>query len=173
MYQASVPTFNRYLGNLSFIIDKAAAHAATKKVDQAVYLQLRLYPDMFPFHRQIQQATNHALRTGWLAGVPLPDLGKDESSFEDLKARITATSSFLGSLTSEQINGTEEKEILMKFPNGTDRTFVGRDFLLNFALPEFFFHLTMAYAVLRSVGVEVGKWDFRGQPANSAGSRPS
>jgi hypothetical protein len=161
MYEASVPTFSRYLDNLSAIIDKAAVHADAKNIDQAVYLGIRLYPDMFSFDRQVQQATNHALRTGWLAGVPLPDLGKEEDSFEALKARIVTTVSFLKSLNPKQIDGTEAKEIFMKFPNGTERTFTGQDFLLGFALPEFFFHLAMAYGLLRSAGVGIGKWDFR------------
>jgi len=164
MYQASVPIFVQFLTSLSGVLDKAAAHAAAKKVEPAVYLGLRLCPDMFQLSRQVQQATNHALSPGRLAGVALPDLGKDEATFDDLKARIARAIDFLKTLKPDQIDGTEDKEIVFKFPNGNERKFTGQELLLNFSLPNFFFHATTAYGLLRGAGVEIGKQDFMGKP---------
>ncbi|HWL04719.1 MAG TPA: DUF1993 domain-containing protein [Xanthobacteraceae bacterium] len=165
MYQVSVPIFVQFLTSLSGVIDKAAAHAEARKVEPSVYLGLRLCPDMFQFSRQVQQVTNHALSPGRLAGVALPDLGKDEADFDALKARIQKAIDFLKTLKPDQIDGTEAKEIVFKFPNGNERKFTGQELLLNFSLPNFFFHATTAYGLLRAAGVEVGKQDFMGKPA--------
>jgi hypothetical protein len=164
MYKASAPIFVQFLTSLSAVLDKAAAHAEAKKIDPAVLLNARLYPDMFPLARQVREATNHAASAcGRVAGTDLPSFNNTEASIPDLKERIAKTIDFIKSLKPTQIDGTEDKEIMMKFTSG-ERKFTGQVFLLNFGLPNFFFHYTTAYDILRSCGVEVGKRDFMGAP---------
>jgi hypothetical protein len=164
MYKASAPIFVQFLTSLSAVLDKAAAHAEAKKIDPAVLLNARLYPDMFPLARQVREATNHAASAcGRVAGTDLPSFNNTEASIPDLKERIAKTIDFIKSLKPTQIDGTEDKEIMMKFTSG-ERKFTGQVFLLNFGLPNFFFHYTTAYDILRSCGVEVGKRDFMGTP---------
>jgi hypothetical protein len=162
MYQASVPPFLQLLGALSAILDKAIAHAAAKKIDQSVFLSARLAPDMFALVRQIQVAADFAKNTaGRLAGVELPKFADEEKSFEELKVRIAKSMDFLKGLKPAQIDGSEAKEIT--FPlGGKPTTFKGQQYLVNFALPNFYFHLTAAYAILRHNGVELAKRDFLG-----------
>jgi hypothetical protein len=165
MYQASVPIFVQFLTSLSAVLDKAAAHAEAKKIDPAVLLNTRLCPDMFPLVRQVRAATDHAASAGGrLAGVDLPKFANDEASFADLKTRIAQTVDFLKGLTPAQIDGTEDKEIKITFPSGATREFTGQSFLLNQTLPNFYFHATTAYDILRQCGVELGKRDFMGTP---------
>ncbi len=162
MYQASVPVFLRMLSNLTTVLDKTMAHVTARKLDPAVLLDARLYPDMFPLVRQVQLAADFAKNTSArLAGVELPKFPDTETSFEELKQRIAKTTEFLKSLKPAQIDGTEEKEIT--FPvAGQPTTFKGQRYLFVSALPNFFFHVTTAYAILRHNGVEIGKRDFIG-----------
>jgi hypothetical protein len=162
MYQASVPVFVRILSAQALTLDKAAAHAAARKIDPAALLQARLFPDMFPLVRQVQIAADFAKGgAGRLAGVELPTFPDDEKSFEELRARIEKTLAFLKGLMPAQIDGSEEKEITFPIA-GKPVTFKGQPYLLQSVLPNFFFHVTTAYAILRHNGVEIGKRDFSG-----------
>jgi hypothetical protein len=166
MYKASVPVFVQFLTSLSAVLDKAAAHAEAKKVDPAVLLNTRLYPDMFPLVRQVRAATDHAINgCGRLAGAELPSFANTEASIPELKERIAKAIDFIKGLKPDQIDGTEDKEIKITFPSGATREFVGQAFLLNQTLPNFYFHCTTAYDILRHCGVEIGKRDFMGSPA--------
>jgi hypothetical protein len=165
MYKASAPIVVQFLTSLSTVLDKAAAHAEAKKIDPEVLLNTRLYPDMFPLARQVREATNHAASAcGRVAGVDLPTFTNVEASIPELKERIAKTIDFIKGLNPAQIDGTEDKEITIKFPSGAERKFTGQVLLLNFCLPNFYFHYTTAYDILRNCGVEVGKRDFMGTP---------
>ena len=165
MYQASVPIFVQFLTGLSAILDKAAAHAEAKKIDPAVLLNTRLYPDMYPLVRQVRAVTDHAATTcGKLAGVDPPAFTNAEATIPDLKDRIARAIDFLKGLKPEQIDGTEAKQIAFTFPSGATREFTGQGLLLNFSLPNFYFHAATAYDILRHSGVEIGKRDFMGTP---------
>jgi hypothetical protein len=162
MYQASIPVFVRALGNLSAILDKAAAHAEARKIDPSVFINARLAPDMFPLSRQVQSASDSAKGcAARLAGVEVPSYPDTETTFPELQARITKTVAFLQSLGQKLIDGSEERTITLKL-RGREVSFSGRDYLLNFALPNFFFHAVTAYDILRHNGVEIGKQDFLG-----------
>jgi len=164
MYQASVPVYLQYLNSISAVLDKGAAFAEAKKIDPAVLLQTRLYPDMHPLVKQVQIFTDQATRgVSRLAGVEPPPFPDTEANFADLKARIAKAIAHVQSFTPEQIDGSEGRDIVMKTPRG-DLTFKGLQYLLGFSLPNFFFHATTTYAVLRHVGVEIGKMDFMGGP---------
>jgi uncharacterized protein len=164
MYKASAPIFVQFLTSLSAVLDKAAAHAEAKKIDPAVLLNARLYPDMFPLARQVREATNHAASAcGRVAGAELPTFTNTEASIPELKERIAKTIEFIKGLKPVQIDGTEDKEITIKFSSG-ERKFTGQALLLNFSLPNFFFHYTTAYDILRNCGVELAKRDFMGTP---------
>ncbi len=161
MSSASLPVFKTMLGNLSHILDKGGAHAQARKFDPSVLLQYRLAPDMFPFTRQVQIACDAAKNgVARIAGVEAPKFEDNEASFEDLKARIQKTLDFLASVPPERMDGTEAKEIT--FPAGKDntRTMSGEAYLKHWAMANFHFHITMAYAILRHNGVELGKADF-------------
>ncbi len=164
MYQVSVPLFLRNLNALSAILDKAQAFAEAKKFDQAVLLSSRLYPDMFPLNVQVGQVCTHAARgVAQLAGLPQPDFGAPETTIAGLKERVAKTIDFVKTAKPEQIDGSEAKDIVLKF--GTREVpFKGEQFLVGFTLPNFFFHYTTAYDILRSLGLEVGKRDFMGTP---------
>lgn len=162
MYQASVPVFVQALTALDKILDKAMAHAAARKIDPQALLTARLFPDMFPLARQVMVAADFAKNTaGRLAGVELPKYADDEKSFEELKARIAKALAFVNEFKPAQIDGSEAREITIPI-GGNPRTFKGQEYLLGFALPNFYFHLTTAYAILRHNGVEIGKRDFLG-----------
>ena len=164
MYKASAPIFVQFLTSLSVVLDKAAAYADAKKIDPTVLLNTRLNPDMYPLGRQVREATNHAASgCGRVAGAELPAFTNTETSIPELKERIATTISFIKSLKPAQIDGTEDKEITIKFPSG-ERKFTGQALLLNFCLPNFYFHYTTAYNILRQCGVDVGKRDFIGTP---------
>jgi len=163
MYQASVPVFVKTLGNLAAILDKAAAFAAAKKVDQSVLLGYRLAPDMLSLARQVQIATDHAKGApARLAGMEPPSFEDTDAGFAELKARIDKAIAFLGTLKPAQVDGSEEREITLKIGANT-RTYKGQPYLLHHALPNFFFHVTTAYDILRHCGVELGKKDYIGQ----------
>ncbi|HSI52748.1 MAG: DUF1993 family protein [Ramlibacter sp.] len=161
MSSASLPVFKAVLGNLSHILDKGAAHAEARKFDPTALLTFRLAPDMLPFSRQIQIACDAAKNgVARISGVEAPKFEDNEASFADLKARIEKTVAFLATVPNEKMDGTEEKEIT--FPVGKDktRTMTGEAYLKHWAMANFFFHVTMAYAILRNNGVELGKADY-------------
>lgn len=162
MYTAGIPVTVRYLNNLSTLIDKAVAHCEARKIDPAVLVNFRLTPDMFAFARQVQIATDSAKgMAARLAGTEVPSYADTEITFDDLKARIAKTVAYLQSFKPAQIDGSEDKEITMK-AGANDLKFKGADYLLGFVLPNFYFHVTTAYAILRHCGVEVGKRDYLG-----------
>jgi hypothetical protein len=164
MYQASAPRFVSMLRNLAALIDKAEAHCAAKKIDPAALTSFRLYPDMFPFTRQVQIACDTAKgAVARLAGVEISKHEDSERSFAELKARIAKTIDFVESVKPERIDGAEEKDIVLAMRSGELR-FKGMQYLLGFAYPNFYFHVTTAYNILRHNGVEVGKQDFIGKP---------
>ncbi len=153
----------RTLNNLSAILDKAAEHAARRKIDSAVLINYRLYPDMLPFVRQVQIATDHAKGcAARLAGLEPPKYEDREASFPELSARIAKTVAYLESIALELIDGAEERAISVPRHDSTIHL-QGMSYLLNFALPNFYFHVTSAYAILRHCGVEIGKQDFIGK----------
>ncbi len=164
MYQASVPRFANMLRNLDAILGKAQAHAVAKKIDPAVLLAARLFPDMLPLVKQVQIATDHAKgAVARLAGVEVPKFDDTEQSFEQLQARLARTLAFVNSFSAGQIDGSEEREISLKV-GGHDMTFKGMPYLLGFAIPNFYFHLVTAYNILRHNGLEIGKRDYIGNP---------
>ena len=164
MYQASAPRFANTLQNLSAILDKAQAHAEARKIDPLVLTSSRLYPDMFTLQRQVQIACDTAKgAVARLAGVENPKHEDTETTIEELKARIAKTLAFIGTVKAAQIDGSEENEIALKL--GTlEVKWKGMQYLLGFAWPNFYFHATTAYAILRHNGVELGKRDFIGNP---------
>ena len=165
MYKISAPIFMQFLNALSTCLDKAAAHCEAKKIEPAALLNMRLYPDMFPLSRQVRAATDHAVNaTARLAGAEPPALANTETSFAELKERLTKAIDFVKGFKPAQIDGSEDKAIKITFPSGATRDFTGQSLLLNNALPNFYFHCTTAYDILRHSGVEVGKRDFMGTP---------
>ncbi len=164
MYQASVPRFINALNNLSVILDKAQAHVDAKKLDESAFTTFRLFPDMLPMTRQIMIATDTAKGlAARLAGVEIPVYEDTEKTLGELKARISKTVSFLQTLKPEQIDGTEDKEIIIKRGDKETR-YTGMQFLLGHAVPNVYFHITTAYNILRHNGVEIGKRDYLGNP---------
>ena len=162
MHAVSVPAFLNTLGALAKILDKAAAHCEAKKIDPAALLTMRLYPDMFAFTRQVQLTCDFAKNTvGRLTGEP-PKFPDEEKSFEELKARVAKTIDYVKGFTPDQLDATADKEVT--FPIGPQKTMTlkGTQFLLGFGLPNFYFHATTAYDILRHCGVELGKRDFLG-----------
>jgi hypothetical protein len=163
MYRASVPVFKQILGSLAAILEKAEAHAEAKKIDPNALLQARLFPDMFPLLRQVTVATDFTKSAcARLAGVEIPKFEDTEKDFADLQARLAKTIAFIDTLTPEQIDGGEERDITFN-AGSKSRTMKGERYLVNYALPQFFFHATTAYAILRHNGLELGKRDFMGQ----------
>jgi len=164
MYQASTPRFAAMLRNLSTLIDKADAHCAAKKIEPAAITTARLYPDMFPFTRQVQIACDSTKgAVARLAGAEVPKHEDTEQSFAELKARIAKTLDFIESIGAGKIDGSEEKEIVLQMRSG-ERRLKGMQYLLGSAYPNFYFHVTTAYNILRHNGVEIGKTDFLGKP---------
>jgi hypothetical protein len=164
MYQASVPRFVNILGNLANILDKAQAHVDAKKLADATLTGYRLFPDMLPMATQVQIACDTAKGVvARVAGVEIPVFDDSEKTLADLKARVVKTIAFIQSVTPEQIDGTEDKDIVTK--RGEKEThYKGMQFLLGHAVPNFYFHITTAYNILRHNGVEIGKRDFLGNP---------
>jgi hypothetical protein len=163
MYQASVPRIVNMLINLDHLLDKAQSHIDTKKLSEAALTQFRLYPDMFPLIRQVQIASDTAKAVvARLAGVDIPVYEDTEVSIADLKQRIAKTITFIQGFSANQIDGTEEKDIVTK--RGDKEThYKGMQFLLNHAMPNVYFHVTTVYAILRHNGVEIGKRDYLGK----------
>jgi hypothetical protein len=165
MYSVSIPVFMQHLNGLSGVLDKAAAWAAARKVNEADLLNMRLSPDMFNLARQIRAATDHAVScAAMLAGKEAPKLGSDETTLAQLKERIGKAIDFLKSVKQGEVDGTDGKEIKFTQPNGQVRDFTGMSLLLGRSLPNFYFHATTAYDIVRQCGVEVGKRDFMGSP---------
>ena len=164
MYQASVPRLVNILGNLSNILDKAQAHIDAKKIDASVLPNFRLAPDMLPMSTQVQIACDSAKGlVARLSGVTAPVFEDNEKTLGELKARIAKTIDFIQTVPAASIDGTEDKDIVIK--RGEKEThYKGLQFMLGHAMPNFYFHVTMTYAILRHNGVEIGKRDFLGNP---------
>jgi hypothetical protein len=160
MYQASVPVFTRQLEAMEKILDKAHAYAEARKFDEKALIQARLFPDMLPLSAQIQIASDAAKgAAARLAGVDMPSWEDKEATLEQLKERCAKTVAYLAGFKPEQIDGSEEREVTLKI-GGNSFPFKGQQYLLSFAIPNFYFHITTAYALLRHSGVEIGKRDF-------------
>jgi hypothetical protein len=162
MYQASIPVFVHNLNNLSAILKKAEAHAVTKKIEPEVFVTARLAPDMFPLSRQVQIVTD-IVKGGVarLAGAEVPSFPDTEKSFAELQARIAKITDYIKTFQAGQIDGSEDRKITLKV-GGQELTFSGQVYLLNFVLPNMYFHITTTYAILRHNGVELGKKDYLG-----------
>jgi len=162
MHQIAVPPILQVLASMSGVLDKAAAHCEARKIDPAVLVNFRLAPDMFPLSRQIQIMTDQAKgMAARLAGAEVPVYADAEASFADLKARIAKTIDFVKSFTPDRFEGSEDRDIVIK-AGGTELKFKGRQYLTGFVFPNFYFHATTAYDILRHCGVEIGKRDFLG-----------
>ena len=163
LYTASVPVFKQLLSALSDVLNKAETYATDKKVDPNVLLQSRLYPDMFPLIRQVQIASDFAKSVpSRLAGIEVAAYDDSEQSFAELQTRIKKTLAVLEGFTADQINGKETLEIVLRAGTPKEKKLTGETYVLNYGIPQFFFHVTTAYAILRHNGVEVGKRDFMG-----------
>jgi hypothetical protein len=164
MYQASVPALAHMLKNLRNILEKAKAHVEAKKLDPSAFTGFRLFPDMFPLSRQVQIATDMSKGcVARLAGQEPPKWEDNEKTFDELLARVDKAIDFVKGFKPAQIDNTEEREVVLKSPRG-EMKFKGQAFLNHFVLPNFYFHITTAYNILRHNGVELGKMDFIGQP---------
>jgi len=162
MHSASVPVIAHMLGSMLPWLDKAQAHADARKFDSANYMGLRLAPDMLPFVKQIQIACDMAKGcVARLAGQEVPKWDDDETTLDDLRARIRRTRDYVNGFTPEQIDGSDAREIALTMRAG-ERRFSGEDYLKSYVLPNVYFHATTAYALLRHAGVELGKRDFLG-----------
>jgi uncharacterized protein len=163
MYDASIPAFMRMLGNLTKILEKAEAWAKAKNIDPSVLINARLAPDMFPLSRQVQIATD-GVKGGAarLAGIEVPSYPDTETTFAELQARIAKTVAFIQSVKPAQLEGSEDRPVSLK-AGKRDLTFKGgKPYLFGFVIPNFYFHVTAAYAILRHNGLEIGKMDFLG-----------
>lgn len=162
MYTASVPVFKQLLSALNSILVKAES-AVNNTSDPDTLLHARLFPDMFDFTRQVQIATDFAKGvTARLAGEDVPVYEDNETTFSELRARITKTLAFISSIPAEKIDGSETREIITRPGTPKERIFNGQSYLLHYGLPQFFFHITTAYAILRNNGIEIGKRDYMG-----------
>ncbi len=165
LYLTATTVFNQMLGALAGVLAKADAHCATRKIDPNALLHARLYPDMFPLLRQVQVASDFAKSvSARLAGVEVPKTEDGEQTFADLQGRISRALAFIASLTPEQFEGCESREIVTQPGTPKEKHFTGQSYLLTYGLPHFYFHVTTAYAILRHNGVEVGKKDYLGRP---------
>lgn len=163
MHAACVPVFTQMLGSLGEILAKAEAHAAERSIEPAALLQSRLYPDMFPLTRQVQIACDFAKGvTARLAGAEVPVYEDREQSFADLRALVARTIEFVDGFDDASFDGSQTREIVTRPGTPKECRFDGRSYLLGYGLPQFFFHVTTAYALLRHNGVEIGKRDYMG-----------
>ena len=163
MYAASVPVFKKTLVALSAILAKTDAPVTAKKIEPSALLQARIFPDMLAFTRQVQLTCDFSKRAvARLAGIEAPSHEDTETSFVELQARIASTVAFIDTITPEQINGSEDRPLVVPAGPGKTLDFTGQNFLLHFALPNVYFHATTAYEILRHNGVEIGKRDFLG-----------
>jgi uncharacterized protein len=165
MAQASVEVFVPNLVNLAALLDRAGAYAESRRIDPAVLLSMRLAPNMFNLTRQVCEANRHVmLGCALLAGQAAPEVLETEADIAELKARIGHAIAYLNGLPRDAIEASAEREVVFTFRNGATRSFTGRSLLLTFTLPQFFFHVTTAYDILRHAGVDLIKKDFLGQP---------
>ncbi len=165
MYESSVDVFCQFLGNLSDILGHAADHAARRGIDPSIFLRARLYPNMYNLTRQVGEAHRHAVvACALLTGLASPVFADNEPDFPELQARIAAAIAYMQRIRPNEINDTEEKEVIFTFRNGSERKFTGKSLLLTFSIPQFFFHVTTAYDILRHNGVELVKKNFLGSP---------
>lgn len=163
MSSASLPVFKSMLANLKHILDKAAAHAQARRFDPGNLTQYRLAPDMLPFSRQILIACDAArLGVARISGVETPRYEDTESTFEELKARIDKTLAWLETVPPEKLDGTEDREVTFPVGREATRTMRAEDYLKHWMLPNFYFHVTTAYVILRHNGVDLGKADYLG-----------
>jgi len=163
MHAASVPVFQQMLGGLDNVLAKAGTHVAEKKIEPNALLQSRLFPDMFTFTRQVQIACDFAKGvSARLAGADVPVYEDKEQGFEELRALVAKTIAFIGDLDASRFDGSEERVIVTRPGTPRERTFTGQAYLLTYGLPQFFFHVTTAYALLRHGGIEIGKKDYMG-----------
>lgn len=163
MHAASVPVFTQMLNALDALLSKAAAHDEAKKFDPGVLLQVRLAPDMFPLVRQVQIACDFAKSvSARLAGSEIPSIPDTEQTVAELQQRIAHTLAFIAGLDAAAFAGSEGRQIVLRPGTPKERTLDGQAYLLNYGLPQFFFHVTTAYALLRHNGVELGKRDYMG-----------
>ncbi|MGV8920663.1 MAG: DUF1993 domain-containing protein [Pseudomonas sp.] len=163
LYATSVPVFKQMLSALSDVLAKAEAHASAKSIEPDALLQARLFPDMFQLVRQVQIAVDFAKGVpSRLAGITPPSYDDSEKTFADLQALLAKTLAFLATIQPEQIDGQESREIITRPGTPKQKIFNGQSYLLSYGLPQFFFHVTTTYAILRSNGVEVGKRDYMG-----------
>jgi hypothetical protein len=168
IHKASVATFTHFLSNLSVLLDHAAGYAEDRKIDPTILLNSRLYPNMYSLTRQVGETIRHAVvACGLLAEMKPPTFADTEPDIPELKARIVAAIEFMQGIRPEQIDGAGKKDVVFTFRNGSTQKFTGQSLLLTFSVPQFFFHLTTAYDILRHCGVELVKKDFLGAP-NSA-----
>lgn len=163
LYCASIPVFKQMLGSLREVLTKAEAHAAAKNFTPDALLQARLFPDMFPLLRQVQIAADFARGvSARLAGAEVPAYEEGEKTFADLQALIGKTLAFLDGLDAARFDGSETREIVLRPGTPKEKKLSGQAYLLNYGLPQFFFHVTTAYAILRHSGIEIGKKDYMG-----------
>jgi hypothetical protein len=163
-YSASVPVFKQFLNSLKDLLVKAEKFSQQKELADAVLLQSRLYPDMFPLVRQVQIAADFAKSvSARLAGVEVPAYEDNEQTFAELQQRLDKTLAFLDTLTAEQFADAADKEIVLRPGTPKEKRFSGTQYLAQYGLPQFYFHVTTSYALLRHNGVEVGKKDYMGQ----------
>lgn len=163
--ESSVDVFVPYLGNLSVLLDHAAAHASARNIDPAILLRMRLYPNMYDLTRQVGEANRHAVvACALLAGREPHVFPGSEPDIPELKSRISAAIEFMQGLPRAEIDRAADKEVVFTFKNGATRKFTGRSLLLTFSVPQFFFHVTTAYDILRHAGVDIAKKDFLGPP---------
>ena len=164
MYSASVPVFKQILGGLDGVLAKAQAHISDRKIEPTALLQARVFPDMFMFTRQVQIACDFAKSvSARLAGSDVPAYDDSEQSFDELRARIERTVAFIGSLSASNFEGSADREIVLRAGTPKERKLTGEAYLLNYGLPQFFFHVTTAYSLLRHAGIDIGKRDFMGE----------
>ncbi len=164
MYTAAVPVFQQLLGSLDAILAKAEKHAGEKKLDPAALTQSRLFPDMFPLTKQVQIACEFARSvSAQLSGAPVAKFEGDAKTFPELRALIAHTLSAVGALTAGQFDGSGAREVVLHPGTPNERRLSGEAYLLHYAMPQFVFHVTTAYALLRHSGLEIGKRDFLGK----------
>jgi len=163
MHAASVPVFQQMLAALGGILTKAESHAVERKIEPAALLQARLFPDMFPLARQVQIACDFASSvSARLAGAEVPAYEGGDTTFADLQQRIAVTLAFIGGLDAARFEGSDQRELVLRPGTPKERRIGGQSYLISYGLPQFFFHVTTAYDLLRHNGIDVGKKDFMG-----------
>ncbi|MDR3385955.1 MAG: DUF1993 domain-containing protein [Rudaea sp.] len=163
IYTASIPVFKQMLCGLDAVLGKAQVHAAEKKIEPAAFTQARLFPDMFPLGKQVQIACDFARGiSARLAGAEVPVYEDKEQSFDELRALIAKTLAFVAGFDASRFDGSAQREIVLRPGTPKEKRLSGENYLLNYGLPQFFFHVTTAYALLRHNGVEIGKRDYMG-----------